>query len=198
MSKWLFLLFAGAGYAQMPGPNPLPGPFFPVGLREYLGLNNQQVQAIQQANAEFNSYVVGKQIRAAQVQRELAEEIAREPLDPMALGLRQAELETIRRQIRDRQGRTRETAAATLTDAQKLKLKALDDARKLQPVIAAAECENLLAPAASGNIIPASRWFDTTQFVNGVITAMPVGVVANNACGPMVLNGDFSGLIPAP
>ena len=86
-------------------------------------------------------------MRSAQVQGEIAEWTAKEPLEPMALGLRYTELEVIRRELRDGLARTREKVMAVLDNAQKAKLKTLEDAMKLQPVIAQAQCENLLAQA---------------------------------------------------
>jgi len=46
---------------------------------------------------------------------------------------------------------------AVLNDAQRVKLGSLDDARKLQPLISEAQCENLLdsaSPSSIAGIIP--------------------------------------------
>ncbi len=64
----------------------------------------------------------------------------------LALGVRYAELEGIRRELQDALAVVRSKIADILTAAQKAKVKNLDDARNLQPLIADALCENMLVP----------------------------------------------------
>lgn len=151
----VFFTVMAAGLAQMPGPGP--SALFPAGLKQYLALTDPQIEAILRANSDDLRYQAGKQLRVAQVQREIAEETARDTVDPMALGLRYMELESIRRELRDSLTRTQQAVVAVLNDTQKQKLKTLEDAAKLQSVISEARCENLLPSDASGNLIPASR-----------------------------------------
>lgn len=158
---WIALLFGVAAYAQTIFPS------FPPQLKEYLGLANEQAGQIAALNNAYYAYAAGKQQRMAQVQREISEETAKDPLDPMALGVRYAEQEAIRRDLADRQGDVRQKAVALLTDPQRARLKSLDDASKLQLIIAQAQSANLIdTPLVSGltvfdpypsNIIPASR-----------------------------------------
>jgi hypothetical protein len=136
----LALSLVSAAFAQRPVQ------LFPPELRAFLSLSDAQVQAISRTNSDYAEYSVQKSIRMAQVQREIDDETRKDVLDPGALGVRYAELEAIRRDLDDQLQRTREKIAAQLTDPQKARLKTLDDARKLQPVIRDAECANLLAP----------------------------------------------------
>ena len=66
-----------------------------------------------------------------EVQREIGVETARQPLDPVALGLRYAEVETIRRVIAERSAKLVPDNVAVLTEVQKMKLKALEEAMRL-------------------------------------------------------------------
>ncbi|MFB3826995.1 MAG: hypothetical protein ACE15B_09505 [Bryobacteraceae bacterium] len=128
------------------GQGPGQGLLFPAALRDHLGLTAAQVQSLNRVNLEYNRFVVEKQFRMAQVQREINEETQRQQLDAMALGLRYVEQESIRRELRDRLEKTRRDAVAVLNDAQRAKLKILEDAMKLRQLIEQAQCENLLVP----------------------------------------------------
>lgn len=80
-----------------------------------------------------------------------------------------------------------------LTPAQKTKLQTLRQALQLQPVICEAQAVNLLSQSANlmqgistplpGNVMPASRWFNTSSFLLGA-----------PACGASF---SFGGLLPA-
>lgn len=179
MTKFmLMLLAAAAAWAQMPGPIPGPMPPEPAFLQlaRFLDLSRAQMLQVQQANAAFALLVAEKSRRAAQVNQEIAEETAKSPLDPMALGLRYVELETIRREIGDEERKTHERVLAILNDAQKAKLKTLEDAMKLQPVICEAQTLRLIEVPFPGNVIPAAR-------VTPTIGVMPVsGGVFSPAC----------------
>lgn len=191
MKKLLLLLLpVASGLAQVSG-NLIPPsrlPWFPAELKQYLALSDAQADTIVQLNVEYSRLAGGKQLRSAQVQREIAEWTAKEPLDPMALGLRYTELEVIRRELRDELARTREKVVAALDTAQKAKLKALEDAMKLQPVIAQAQCENLLVTQVPSGILPV-RGGDFT-FTPGPVTGETgyatflLGLPSLN-CGPL-------------
>lgn len=134
-----------AGVAQTIPGVIIPGVSEP--LKTYLQLTDAQSRDVARINGEFRTWQLSRYLRQAEVQAELAVETAKSPLDPMALGVRLAEVESIRREIRDETARVRARQLALLSDAQKEKLKSLEQARALQPVASAAECENLLAPA---------------------------------------------------
>jgi hypothetical protein len=180
------LLLIAPAFAQMPVS------FFPTQLKDYLGLTDALAASITKLNSDYTSFNMQKQSRIAQVQRELVVETAKDQLDPMALGLRYVELETIRRELNDQLKKTRTAAVALLNDAQKLKLKALEDAMKLQPTITQAQCENLLDQMPfPGNIIPASRITPVirTGDFSGVIGGV---LIPGVACGASFIQGNFS------
>lgn len=159
-------------------------------LQRYLELADSQVETILRNNEDYNRYSREKQNRIAQVQSEIAEETAKESLDPAALGIRYAEIEVHCRQLKEEAARTRNLNMAALSDAQKTKLKALEEAVKLLPVISEAEWTNLLGTysgppflfnsttartdgARLGTLIPGvagcspavtTRWFDASTF----------------------------------
>ncbi|MGH9658711.1 MAG: hypothetical protein ACRD96_09215 [Bryobacteraceae bacterium] len=124
-----------------------PVQVFPAELRQFLELSEAQVGSISALNAEFGRFTILKQLRIAQVQAEIAEETRKESPDAAALGVRYLELEAIRRHLVDEQARVREGVRAVLNDAQRVKLRVLEDARNLAPRIAEAECVNLLNPS---------------------------------------------------
>jgi hypothetical protein len=80
------------------------------------------------------------------VQSEIQQETAKSPLDPAALGIRYAEIEAICRNVKDESAAAQKRNIALLTDAQAVKLKALEDALKLAPIINEAQQSGLLAP----------------------------------------------------
>jgi hypothetical protein len=119
----------------------------PENLRVYLGLSAAKVSSDGTLHSNYLQFVTDKQKRIAQVQQEIANLTSADTLDPMALGLAYAELEAINRHIRDKSSDLRASLNQLLTAPQAAKLKALDDANALQPVINAAVCESLLVPA---------------------------------------------------
>jgi hypothetical protein len=128
----------------MPG-----GPGFPAALRLYLELSDTQIDSISFLNADYQRFVQAKQWRMGQVQQELMDELAKDPLDPMAIGLRYAEMEATRRQFSAELARTRTKIRAVLTEPQAKKLKALEDITKLLPIFSEAVQVNLLGAATS-------------------------------------------------
>ncbi|MCZ2078564.1 MAG: hypothetical protein LC130_26660 [Bryobacterales bacterium] len=140
------LIAATSGWAQ---PNPFYGVVYSQ-LQQYLQLTDSQLTAILEANRQYSEWAFEKQRRIADVQREIAEETAKSPLDPMALGVRYAEVETICREVKDRGTELEKANVNLLTDAQKTKLKTLDDALKLFPAITQAQSARLLGGPAVG------------------------------------------------
>lgn len=173
---FLLALCVSSLLAQLPG-GILPSPQFPLRLKQFLELTDEQATSIFQLNASFQQFQFEKMRRASQVQAEIAQETARATLDPMALGLRYLELESLRREVREEQSRLETAIQNVLTPAQKTKLQTLRQALQLQPVICEAQAVNLLSQSSNllqggpapfpGNIIPASRWFNTSSFLLG-------------------------------
>src|SRR4051812_42227081 len=88
----LMFLLAASGLPQS----------FPADLLQYLGLADAQVAAINQLNSEYQQTLSPQQQRTAQLQAEIAEQIRQETLDAPAIGVRYAEIESIRRDIAGR------------------------------------------------------------------------------------------------
>jgi hypothetical protein len=133
-------LFAISADAQDPpvGYQPL------AHVKEFLQLSDAQVRSISTNNDAYNRWSFEKQGRIQQVQAEIAAETAKENLDPMAIGIRYAEIEAICRDMTDQASTYQKKNATVLTDAQNLKLNVLEEAMKLAPVIAEAQSGNLL------------------------------------------------------
>ncbi|MEK7753203.1 MAG: hypothetical protein AAB654_14865 [Acidobacteriota bacterium] len=153
MKKLLLLVCLGAMTVLAQGQGPgqgtiVPFPLFSPELQKYLDLSNAQVDAIRRANMELTALSARKQFRMAQVQAEIRDWTAKDPIDAMQLGVRYAELEGLRREIGDEQKKAVAKVRGTLNAAQLAKLKVLEDAVKLQPLINDAVCENLMSPAA--------------------------------------------------
>jgi len=143
-------------------------------LRQYLQLTDSQVTAITDANRRFSEWTLEKQLRIATVQREIAEETARSPLDPMALGVRYAEIEAICREVREREATLQTSKVNQLTDAQKIKLKALEDAWKLMPTISEAQSAGLLSGSGvvPRLVIPSSRIVAGVSVISSPVTSV--------------------------
>lgn len=134
------LLFAASAWAQS-------NPWFYQPLAqatEFLHLSDAQLQAILTNNDAYNRWASEKQTRIRQVQTEIADETSKEPLDPNALGIRYAEIGSICREMKDRANQHRTRNMDVLSQDQKAKLKVLEDAMKLAPVISEAQYGNLM------------------------------------------------------
>ena len=114
-------------------------------VKEFLQLSDAQVQIILANNEEYNRWSAAKQARGSQVQGEIAEETAKDVLNPMALGVRYVEVETICREMKAQAAVSLKKNVDSLTAPQKAKLQVLQDAIKLAPVISDAQSGNLLA-----------------------------------------------------
>ncbi len=173
-----FVLFAGSASAQT-----IPVPYSPLAaVREFLQLTDSQAQTILANNDEYDRFSNEKQGRIRQVQSEIAEETAKSPLDPNALGIRYAEIETICREMKDRAKEYRTRNLDILNDAQKAKVKVLEDAMKLAPVISQAQLANL-----AGDITSAPYAFIGSSFAIG---GGPGGILG----GPSGCYSPFLGL----
>jgi hypothetical protein len=144
-------------------------------LRRYLDLTNAQVLTLQRNNAEYQRFTIEKQRRILQVRVEIAEWTAREPIDPMQLGIRYAEIEAICRHLKTEQENLQKRNIELLTVEQRTKLRVLEEAEKLLPVIAEAHQATLLAGASP---LPVTGALET---ITGAIA--PVANL-NGSCPP--------------
>lgn len=127
---------------------------FPQDLRLYLLLSSDQADAIAGLNRANGRKESDDQQQIAQLRAQIARETARDAIDPLALGALYAQIETIRRgEVANRKALLA-SAPAALSDPQRIKLASLDAARKLQPLIGEATCENLLSPPADAITAP--------------------------------------------
>ena len=171
----LVSLFAAAAHAQ-----PQFSPQFPASLKTYLTLTDDQMSSITSQNAAYDRYASQKQQRILEVRLDLAKKTAADPIDSLALGLDYAEIEAIRRDLADKLTQLRADNAKVLTDPQRAKIKALDDAQQLLGKAREAECQNLLAPVSDGAPIPVTRLDPvggTGGVIGGIISVTPLAPV---------------------
>jgi hypothetical protein len=126
---------------------PFPPPLSRV--QQFLGLTDDQVGAILQNNSDYNDFSSQYQRQTRQAQAQIAVETAKEQLDPMTIGNLYAGIETACRAWRNKATASQQQNISVLTDAQKLKLNALNDAMKLIPTISEAQFGGLLGSAGS-------------------------------------------------
>jgi len=145
------------------GPPPFPQ------IKSYLGLTDAQIAQIVLNVSAYSRLIAQRQQRIYQVQSEIQQETARSPLEPAALGVRYAEIEAICRNVNDEAAAAQNRNLALLTDTQKAKLKVLDDASKLLPIITETQSAGVLAPPGPDS--PFSGFFkdnrNTTQVMSG-------------------------------
>ena len=98
----------------------------------YLGLTDGQLDQILQRGVDFSTWEMGRLERISDLQTEIAAEKARSPLDPMALGVRYVEIETIRREIVARRAALVPRNVALLTEEPRGKLAPLEAAMRLR------------------------------------------------------------------
>lgn len=135
----IMLMTTGSAFGQ------LTGRFLPFEeVKQFLQLSDAQVQNLLLNTTQHSLTVSGKRSRIGDVQREIAAETAKEQLDPMALGVRYVEVETLCREIRTTTTELITRNQALLNADQKAKLKVLEDAIKLAPVIQQAQIFSLL------------------------------------------------------
>lgn len=152
-------------------------PYQPFALiKSYLQLSDSQYRTVVSNNDQFYEWYGVKQRRMAEVRIEIAQEAAKDTIDPMALGIRYTEVELICRDISQRTVATQKMNIDVLTDSQKVKLKTLEDAIKLAPVISDAQNARLLAGSS---------------FVGGYS-----GIITGTFGFPSSLNGCSSQIVP--
>lgn len=113
----------------------------------FLQLDRTQRQTITRNNAEHERWREQKERRIYQVRSEINDETNRSPLDPTALGLRHAEVESICREIDERETQLVQANRNALAEPQKVKLAALEEAMRLVPIANAAVQGKLIAAA---------------------------------------------------
>ena len=184
----VFLLCCVSSSAQVIFPGPIPEPPFQR-VKAYLELTDAQVSQIVLNLNDYARLVGQRQQRMFQVQSEIHDETAKSPLDPAALGIRYAEVETLCRNVRDEGIAAQNRNLGTLTDAQRAKLKLLDDIYKMLPIISEAQSAGLFTPPAPNSPF-GLQLFNTTGFISPVLL---------NGCQQPGLptlslrSGDFSG-----
>ena len=136
------LCFPAAAQISDPG-GPIQIDAFPQ-LSSYLQLTGEQTLTLVKINGEWNQYLTQKRVRVSQVNRELDEVAKQDTLDPMAFGVRYAELESICREAKDRRSQYRQKTRDMLTATQTQKLQILEQAFSLSPVILEAHDSNMM------------------------------------------------------
>ena len=193
MEKVLFTLLAIATFVAAQDPGRWFD-YLPV-IREYLDLSTAQMEAIGRSNEEHDQWTWSKQLRLAQVQREIWAERARTSPDPTALGVRYVEIEAICRDLAARVVEQRTKNQRLLTETQHAKLKALEDALTLLPAIQQAQTLRLVGEPAvnlGGTILFEGRV--TTGDAFSRTDGTRIAVYPNAACSPAVFPGN---IIPA-
>jgi len=121
LSTSVLLLLAASSWAQS-----LPLLYQPLAqVRTFLQLSDAQLQAILSNNGDCNQLDQTKQARILQLQSEIAIETAKDMIDPMALGVRYAEIETTCRDLKTQAAAYQTKNIAVLADPQKAKLQVL-------------------------------------------------------------------------
>jgi hypothetical protein len=187
----LFLIVACASAQTQTVPNPW---FYqPLGqVQQYLQLTDAQLQTILTNNGDYNQFAMTKQTRISQLQTEIAAETAKDSLDPMALGVRYAEIETICRDLKNQAGTYQQKNTSVLTDPQKAKLQVLVDAVKLAPAISDAQSGNLIGSSTYAPLFFTSTSTGTTSgsVIGGILG--PVSGCYSPIPTAIVRTGDFT------
>ncbi|NWF83416.1 MAG: hypothetical protein HXY18_06270 [Bryobacteraceae bacterium] len=161
-----------AAFAQQ---NPIMPPIrmpYPQ-LTRYLELTAEQQTGLFRLQAEWHRYLIEKQRRVGEVERELAQETNAKVPDPVALGVRYAELEAICREARDRDSQTMQNARKLLTAPQLTKLQTLEAAYALLPVIAEADSAGLMRAPVMGRVLTNATAVDVAQLIGTISTSYP-------------------------
>jgi hypothetical protein len=170
-------------FAQNPWFDVLPR------LRQYLSLSDTQVQAILRNNQAYTGAVFEKQLRIAQVEREIGEERRKDTIDALAIGMRVAEIESHCRFLQGEAEATYRRNREVLTEPQRTRLAALEEAAKLIPVIQEAQSTGMLPLDGQipGTLPAMGRWVETSSFLLG---GAPYGCAATI---PSIARNPFPG-----
>lgn len=111
---------------------------------EYLELTPDQSRRLDQNRGAYYDWQRAKETRVTQVRAEIEDESIRVPLDPLALGLRYAELEAIRREDLERRDQLVLLIRSVLTEAQQRLAATLAEVEGLGSVASDADCSVLI------------------------------------------------------
>src|SRR5260370_9874254 len=163
-------------------------------VRQFLGLTDGQVNSILKNNNDYNTFSFQQQRQIQNAQSQISVEIAKDQIDPMAVGTLYAGIESACRELRDRAATSQKQNISILTDAQKAKLNVLNDAMKLAPTISEAQFANLLG---SPNSPPFAFSAFSSGIIAGVLGFPPVpGCGVNGIPTAAFRSGDFSPVPP--
>jgi len=168
--KYILLFCLGLTAAAQQNPPIMPPIRQPwPQLIRYLELTPEQQAGLLRLQTEWQRYLIEKQRRVGEVESELAKETTARVPDPLSLGLRYAELESICREARERDTQSMQSARKLLIAQQTAKLQTLEAAYALLPVIAEADQADLMrAPGLTGQ--PISTRIGVLVPMGGVIT----------------------------
>jgi len=170
-----------------------PFPFQPLsGVQQFLGLTDDQVKAILQNNNDYNTFASQQQRQIQDASSQIHVETAKDQLDSLALGTLYAGIETSCRALLEKASTSQQQNVSLLTDSQKVKLNALNDAINLASIISAAQSGNLLGSAAS----PPSSFISPSVPVTQHI--YPVAYSGFAGCGLNIIYGSIFGAILPP
>ena len=126
---------------------------YPISIRNYLSLTDSQVSAIFALEDAYAALQTRKTNRTNDLDVEIRDETAKAQLDPLALGVRYAELGEISQELKQADLDGRAAARNLLTQAQQAKLKTLmDETALLVYQFSAAGCHFL--PLQNIGMIP--------------------------------------------
>lgn len=120
-------------------------------LKTYLGLSDTQVAGLRQARTDAREQSKPTMQANAQKARDLRAEMSKANPDSNTVGRLMTEMKQSRDQGLASQSQVRDKSLAILTEAQKAKLKALEDAASLQDAVREARASGLIGtPASTG------------------------------------------------
>ena len=142
-------------------------------VRQFLGLTDDQANTILKNNNDYNTFSFQQQRQIQNAQSQIAVEMAKDQIDPMAVGTLYAGIETACRDLRDKVATSQKQNLSILTDPQKAKLNMLNDAMKLIPMISEAQSGNLLGSAGSPPFAFNTGSSITSVGIAGFISGVP-------------------------
>jgi hypothetical protein len=152
--KFLAAMFALSSALFAQGPQPPQQPQQPQGppptaeVKAFLQLSDPQIQQLRDLTDSMAGANRTRNQEIAQKQQQLNDLLQQGSTDANALGRLLIDIQTLRKQVGATAENFRTQAVALLTDAQKTRLKQLEDSAKLAPAVQQAVSLNLLAPPA--------------------------------------------------
>jgi hypothetical protein len=135
---------AAAAFAQ---PGAPAAPSF-TEVKTYLSLTDSQITALQAVQRQLQTSIATLQQQIETKQADLQNRLSAGATDAAGAGRLLLDIQALRKQVDTAAGSFRDQAKNLLTADQKTKLKALEDASRLQPAIRQATGLLLLAPAS--------------------------------------------------